>query len=86
MPLVMFSSRRIGDVAPLRVLRQPPPERVVDRQAALRLGLEQQHRGEGLGVAADLPDAVRAHRLDAVEHHGPGADLEARPAIGQAHA
>jgi hypothetical protein len=45
---------RDRNVLPLRVLRQPPAERVVDRQAVLGLRLEEQHRGEGLGVAADL--------------------------------
>jgi hypothetical protein len=41
--------------APGRVLGQPSPDRVIDRQPALGFQLEQDHRRECLGVAADLP-------------------------------
>ena len=63
MPLVMFSRWRMRTLAHAGYWWQPVADNLVDVEATRRLELEQQGRGERLGVAAD------AHQESIVDRH-----------------
>ena len=70
-------------MAPGRVLGQPGPDRVIDGELALGFELEQDHRGEGLGVAADLPQCAGRYGRPAVVAGGPVGQADGRPGAGE---
>ena len=69
--------------APGRVLGQPFAERVVDRQLAFGFQLQQDHRGEGLGVAADLPQRAGGYRRPAGVPGRAGGQVDGRGGAGE---
>ena len=70
-------------MAPGRVLRQPCADRVADGQLALGFELKKDHRGEGLCVAADLPERPGRYRRTAVVAGGPGGQADGWPGAGE---
>jgi hypothetical protein len=52
-------------------------------ETALGFQLQQDHRGEGLGVAADLPQRAGGDRWSAVVAGGPVGQADGRPAAGE---
>ncbi len=75
-----------GDVLPRRILRQPPADRIVDRELSGRCELEEYRNGEGLGRTSHLIERILIDGAGVgIAAHFPGEGLDRRPGNSEAH-